>query len=473
MSPSATDRPQGGSRFLFFSMALVMGILLLASIARHKLFQSTALDLGWFDQAIYLISQGLPPIVSFSGVHILGDHAALTVYPLALFYKLLPSVYWLLFLQAGALAIAAWPLWQLAQQLGLSLAQTKVFIWVYFLYPLIFNLNLFDFHTEVLALPALFLALWAVRAKKTMVYSLAILFILASKAVLSLTVTFLGLWLILEKRRLYGFFTLVGGIAWFIISTKLIIPGFSGREAGAVARYSYLGNSVLEILQNLVLKPQLFLGQLFTADNAFYLLLLVLPVLWAIVPNNGRTWAILIPAFPAFFVNLITPYLPQKDLIHQYSLSILPFLILFAMTQYQQGRTWLKRPRWLLLWSIITFLLLAKYTHFLGLYQQNRPHITALETAIALVEPQKSVLTAPNIAPHLTHRPQVQLAIKENELLDPLKYEVILLNQANPGWPHSQETVDRLIHTLRSHKSFKLTYEAGPIFLFSRSGQGP
>ena len=88
MSPSTSDCPRGGSRFLLFSMALVMAVLLTASITRHKLFQSTALDLGWFDQAIYLISQGLPPIVSFSGVHILGDHAALTVYPLALFYKL-------------------------------------------------------------------------------------------------------------------------------------------------------------------------------------------------------------------------------------------------------------------------------------------------------------------------------------------------------------------------------------------------
>lgn len=51
-------------------------ILLLSSSLRHELFQSTAFDLGIFDQAIYLISQGQSPITTIQGFHILGDHAA-------------------------------------------------------------------------------------------------------------------------------------------------------------------------------------------------------------------------------------------------------------------------------------------------------------------------------------------------------------------------------------------------------------
>ena len=66
-------------------------IFFLAATIRHLLFQSNALDLGWFDQAIYLISQGQTPIISFRGFHILGDHASLIVYPLALFYKIFKS----------------------------------------------------------------------------------------------------------------------------------------------------------------------------------------------------------------------------------------------------------------------------------------------------------------------------------------------------------------------------------------------
>ncbi|WP_413199937.1 DUF2079 domain-containing protein, partial [Nostoc piscinale] len=48
-------------------------ILFLCSSLRHALFQSTALDLAVFDQWVYLASQGLPPISSFFGFHLLGD----------------------------------------------------------------------------------------------------------------------------------------------------------------------------------------------------------------------------------------------------------------------------------------------------------------------------------------------------------------------------------------------------------------
>ena len=77
-------------------------VLFAASSLRHFLFQSTAFDLGIFDQAIYLISQGENPISSFLGFHIIGDHAAGIFYPLALLYKVYPSVYWLFVVQALA-----------------------------------------------------------------------------------------------------------------------------------------------------------------------------------------------------------------------------------------------------------------------------------------------------------------------------------------------------------------------------------
>jgi uncharacterized membrane protein len=45
-------------------------VLFASSSLRHELFQSTAWDLGIFDQAVYLISQGKAPISSFLGFHI-------------------------------------------------------------------------------------------------------------------------------------------------------------------------------------------------------------------------------------------------------------------------------------------------------------------------------------------------------------------------------------------------------------------
>ena len=120
-------------------------ILLISSSLKHLLYQSTAWDLGIFDQAIFLISQNTPPISSFLGIHILGDHAALIFYPLAILYKLYPSVYWLFGVQAIALSLGAFFIYQLAKQSRLKEALALTLSWVYLLYPLIFNINLFDF----------------------------------------------------------------------------------------------------------------------------------------------------------------------------------------------------------------------------------------------------------------------------------------------------------------------------------------
>jgi uncharacterized membrane protein len=455
---------------LFYPVILpIIGATLLffgASSLRHLLFQSNALDLGWFDQAIYLISQGQEPIISFRGFHILGDHASLIVYPLALFYKIFPSVYWLLLLQAIALALGALPTWQLAKQAGLNVLQAQAMVWIYLLYPLVFNINLFDFHPEVFALPALLWLAWAARGNYPKTFILALILTLSTKAVLSLTVIFVGIWLfIVEKKRLYGAIALASGIAWFLIATKVIIPQFSGGEAAAVARYDFLGNSVGEIALNLVLKPQIWLGRLLTGENFGYLLLLFAPVIWAI---SWPALLHLIPALPALGLNLLTDYSPQKDLTHQYALPILPFLILTAIaTLAQASRPWLK-PQWLITWSIIGFLALAKYPYFFGQYWQNWDNLAAMQTAVQKVTTPDSLLTSPQIAPHLSQRVNLQLAIKDAEPINPAPFTYILLNTRHPGWENSTETVKNLVYQLQQNPSFTLDYQQDDIYLFKR-----
>jgi uncharacterized membrane protein len=247
------------SRVLAWMIGVSTLILFICSSLRHALFQSGAYDLGIFDQAVYLISQSKAPISSFLGFHILGDHAALIFYPLALLYKIYPDVHWLLAVQAVSLGLGGWLTWSLGDRAGLKQSQALAIAGVYLLYPLVFNVNLFDFHPEVLAIPALLGAILAARIGKIGWFCLAIITVLACKAVLALTVAAMGVWLLIyEKKRLYGAIALFSGIVWFIIATGQIIPFFGG-DAASVARhlhrYDYLGNSVSEIVQNLLFKP--------------------------------------------------------------------------------------------------------------------------------------------------------------------------------------------------------------------------
>lgn len=457
------------SRPKFISIIIIITtlILFLASSVRHNLFQSNALDLGFFDQAIYLISQGKPPIVSIVDFHILGDHVALIFYPISLLYKIYPSVYWLFLIQALALALGVLPVYQLSLQAGLREIQAKTLAIVYLLYPLVFNVNLFDFHAEVIALPAILWAVLAARNGYLIRFSLAILVILSCKAILSLTVVGMGFWLLIfEKKRSLGVIAIVAGIAWFIITTQVIIPHFTGGDAAvkmADERYSYLGSSLLEIIQNLILKPGLVLGKLFSLANLEYLIFLFMPLIWGISPRYLTPF---LAAIPALGLNLITDYAPQKDLVHQYSLPILPFLLLVVIATVAANKAWLKRPKWIITWSLIWFLALGKYGYFWSLYLNSLDTWKATREAIALIETNGAVLTTSPIAPHLTHRQQIKLAIYGSESLDLEQFNYILLNQRHPGWGSSPELIDDFLKKLDLAPQFELKYQQDQVFLF-------
>jgi len=105
---------KAGLIYISWMIAVSALILFIFSSLRHELFQSTALDLAAFDQWIYLASQGLPPISSFFGFHMIGDHAAFILYLIVPLYKIYPDVHWLFAVQAIALAIGCVPVYALS-----------------------------------------------------------------------------------------------------------------------------------------------------------------------------------------------------------------------------------------------------------------------------------------------------------------------------------------------------------------------
>jgi uncharacterized membrane protein len=198
---SLDDRSASDAKTIVWLVGVSAVVLFLASSTRHILFHSAAFDLGYFDQALYLISQGQPPIVSFWGFHFLGGHADWILYLLAPLYKIYPSVYWLLALQAIALSLGVIPTWLLARQAGVKPGQAIAIAVVYLLYPLVFNINLFDFHPEVLALPVLLAVVLAARQNQPLWFTLGTLFILGCRDALSLTVAAMGVWLLTGRKK--------------------------------------------------------------------------------------------------------------------------------------------------------------------------------------------------------------------------------------------------------------------------------
>ncbi len=481
-----------------FKLHPLAGMIVTASIIfffcsslRHALFQSTAFELGIYDQIVYLISQGKPPISSFLNIHHMGNHAAWVMYFIALFYRIYPSVHWLLLIQAISLALGAWPTWGLARQAGLNRSLSLTMAVVYLLYPVVFNINLFDFHPEVMALPVFLGAILAAKLNKTGWFCLAVIWILGCKDALALTVAAMGVWLFFyEKKRLYGVIALFAGVGWFIIVVQGIIPYFkAGVGPGGVGRYSYLGNSVLEIIVNLVLKPRLVLDNFFSWKTLEYITLFLSPVVWWLSP---RHLAPFVSALPALVKNILSEIDAQRDLIHQYSIPIVPFLIVAMISSLAHSEEYLGKwvlniwqthktinfsliqqkkiiCKLILTWSFISFLCLAKFGYFWSIYIQETDTWTANHLAINLIQmTQGSVLTTANLAPHVTHRTVVKFTNVDAPPPDLTKFDYILLNVRHPGWKSNHQFAQSLVNQLQNLPQFQLKFNRDDVYLFEK-----
>lgn len=438
-------------------------ILFISSIIRHELFNSSG-DLAFFDQTVYLVSQGKPPISSVLGFHILADHAAWILYPIALLYKIYPHVYWLFAVQSIALSLGAFPTYLLAIQAGLKENQAIAIVIVYLLYPVLYNSNLCDFHPDTIAVPAILTAVLAARKGKLIWFCISVLIVLGCKAVLSLTLVAMGVWLLFfEKRRLYGVIAIISGIAWFLIANKIIIP-FFGSEATLVNRhfyrYSYLGKSFSETLQIVLSQPQIIFIHIFNLINLEYLSFLLLPIIWGLIPKYMTP---LIGAIPCIALNILADHASQNNVILHYSLPTIPFLILASIASIAANKAWIKQGRIIILWSLFWFLFLGKWGFFMSKYLNFVDNWQATRQAISLIKTQDSVLTTDVITPHLTHRQEINFKYSINELN---KFHYILLNTRHPGWGGTREDYHNLSNELKKRSDFNLQYQRDDVYLF-------
>jgi uncharacterized membrane protein len=478
------DHPQAGAKAVLKTglktvrshaltkwIVIVAVILFIASTVRHLLLQSTAFDLGIYDQVAYLLSRGMQPISSYLGFHHMGNHTAYSFYLLALPYMIFPSVYWLFAVQAICLALGAIPTWLLARQAGLSLALSGATAAVYLLHPLIFNVNMFDFHPEVMALPAMLAAIWLARQGNRLWFCIAILFALGCKDALSVTIAGMGFWLLVfEKRRFYGLFALISGVVWFLLATQWIIPSLSGSEAAALGRYSHLGGeSVLEVALNLFLKPGIVLGKIFSRASLQYLALLFVPFIFGLSP---RYLAPLISAVPVILLNMLSESGSQRDLVHQYSLPVLPFLIVAMIDTLAHGKGLLRQRRWIILWAIVVFVVLAKYGRYHPEYTRALDTWQASREAIALIPRHEGYVITDNWhGAHLSQRPEITLLRVRKFKEDVARADYVLINLRHP-WDDNYDLTNRLFERLKSRPDLQISYERDGVYLFTRKQPG-
>ncbi len=401
--------------------------------SRHWLLQSNAYDLGLFDQWAWLLGNGLPPVSSMEGVHVLADHGAWMIYGSGLLYWFQPSIHWLLASQALALSLTAIPVWILGTQAGLSRRLCWFSCLLWWLQPLVFNVNLFDFHPETWVMPALALAIWCQRQQRFGGWLLLLVLMLGCRDGLVLITLGLSLSLLIQRRWRWAIAGAGLSGAWILLLSQWLYPLFRDGEGPKAAgrMFSHLGNNFGDILFTLMSRPWLAFTHTDFGDGAFYLLVLILPTLpfW-----RRRSLVILSAAVPLLLVNLNAEASSYRTLIHHYSLP----LAVLSVTAAIDGLA--LRPRqtfpWKgVIWAVTLWIALAKPWFFTGPYLNRVDVIGDAQQAISKLTPQDRVLTTSYFVPQISQRQHVAFA-KKSQSKQAFRngWTVFLLNPNDPGW---------------------------------------
>jgi uncharacterized membrane protein len=298
------------------------------------------------------LDQGL-----FLGEHIQVIH--LLLLPLHLVW---PSHLLLELCESIALAIGAIPVFRMAQRSTGSSRAGLLMAAAYLLYfPLHYldiEIDLKTFRPESFCVPFFLFAFDALERRQLRQMSLLLLFALSAKEDYSIIIAPLGLWIALqsyfggepqrtrEARRnhiMLGMGIAILGVVHLVLATRVVIPWFrGGAELHYVRYFSKFGNSMSEVVWNMLTKPKLLFGEFVTAGTLLYALLMLLPVGFIALLSPCR----LLVGLPLFGILCLNEL--AHDPRHHFHAPLVPVIFwATAIGLGNVGRVWSRITGWL------------------------------------------------------------------------------------------------------------------------------
>jgi len=451
-------------------------LLFACAAYRHAVFRSSAFDLGIFDQALWLLSRGEGAYVSLMGMNIFSDHGAFILYPVSFLYRIAASPYVLLALQSMALSLGMIPILQVAQACSLSRPQQLCAAGIYMLHPAIFSANLFDFHPETLGVPLLPLLMLFAQQRRYGLLVLVAALVMSCKEVLALTVSAMGVVMIVRGQRAIGLLLCATALAWFVTVTQVIMPGLPGGAApNAFARYAYLGASLGEKAATILLRPWVALEHVSPLDLGLYLAALAAPCFWVFTRSSV---ALLIACAPTIVLNALSTNDFQRSLRFQYSLPLVPIFALMAIETFRSG----KRLLWD--WSAgraaafaavaLIVPLVARNAYRFGAYpvrwSADGP-VEPLRDAVSRVPPDASVLASSRIVPHLSHRVEMGLVDRDLPLEVIRRYEYVAIDHGGSRDPAENAHNESVRGAAQASGAYEIELDLPQVSLLRRKRQ--
>jgi len=397
--------------------AVALGGLIAAYVAtfgtltwfQHENFGTFGYDMGLYDQGIWLVSRFKDPFVTIRGLNFFAHHVNLITLLFVPAYWLGAGPHFLYLVETVWMALGALPLFLLARDRlesgWLAVAVAGSFL----LYPALEWINWWHFHPDALIITPLLFAWWLAGRRRWGWFAVAVAVALACKEDAALAVLMLGLVLAVLGRRRAGLVTAAAGAGWFLVATKVVIPAAGG---GAGPFYQELfpgfGDSLGEIVWNLVAHPSRLLGLATLPDRLTYFWQIMAPV--AFFPLAAPL--VLLISVPQTVINVASGHALTHDIHYHYSAIVLTGVFLATV----EGMAWIGRgpgTRRALVAVLLATSLAANVAwspsplgrqYDDGIWARAEPRHATVRAALRLVPAGAGVSASYNLIPHLTHR---------------------------------------------------------------------
>ena len=420
---------------------VVFIILFLLATIRHHLLYSNAYDLGIFEQYLWMASKGIFAPGTIHEMHIFADHGAFALLPMSLLYSIWSSPLCLLAMQSLCISFTAIPLWAYTKQFDFTDNQSWLVALTWWMTPVAFNANLFDFHPEICFLPLIPYVFFKIKGRK---HPLSIIFLLICLLLArdgnALLIAGIATTLFLYRMPKTSLALISCTFLWILFLTRFLYPalGKTGSSFHAADRYTHLGGSLSGFLQNLFSDPASIFIPMQPVDSIVYVLMVFAPFTLLLRKSEP---AIILSTIPLLASNVLSSNYSQKTLIHHYSLPIVLLILIATVTKgnlqgfYGKGKSYFH-----LFWISILWIILAKPGYFASTYLNRTEMIEPLNNAKELIQSSDKLITSSYLAPHFSGREYIKFPRESENINQLLKtYDTILFNPKKPGWGSKKE----------------------------------
>jgi uncharacterized membrane protein len=370
------------------------------SVVRHNHFQSTATDLGIYDQAVWQYSRFLWPYNTVKDRFILGDHLTLTLPLLAPLFWVWNDVRMLLLFQTVWVSFSVLAVYKLVRLRKFSPLSTICLSTIYSLFYGIQYGIFFDFHPILLATGLIPWMLYFLEAKRTKLFIGSLIVLVLTQENMGLVLASLGfIYFFRKPYRNVSIAFVIGGITISLLSAKII------------ALFSPVG---FQYTPQLTLNPILFVKELFNSPEKQQVWLYTMTS-FSFLPlfSPGAMFAIVFDLAQYFttgpeFARMWSPFMHHRAILAPYvllgTLDVLGFL---AKRKINVTAIAL---------LLVTSCLAQQYVFHYPLnklskaeYWQVDSWITDNNKMISTVPPTIRLATQQSLVSHLSHRKDIYL----------------------------------------------------------------